>query len=151
MRRRVISLSVFLLLFTSVMSVSAATEQKKTSVNYKVDPEYEIMIPVNTDIPYQATETSYGTIQVKQAVLDPGKCIRVTLDSDGVLKNQEHAGAEIPYEILAGDSIFTSQTYTKAGEETELTVSIHPEDWKKARGGAYRTTVTFTVSYEDIQ
>ena len=150
MRKKIISLAVMLLLISSVVSVSAATK-KETSVNYKVDPAYEIVIPVNTDIPYQATETSYGKIQVKQAILDAGKCIKVTLDADGVLKNQDHAGAEIPYEIRNGDSHFTSQTYTKAGEETELTVFIQPEDWKKAVGGSYKTAVIFTVSYEDIQ
>lgn len=59
----------------------------------------------------------------------------------------------IPYQILgaeeAGAGPFTSAQYTKAGEETPLTIAIKKEDWKKAVAGEYADTVTFTISYVD--
>ena len=67
------------------------------------------------------------------------------------MKNEEHPEAKIPYQILAGDVPFTSQTYTKAGEETELHIAISEEDWDKAAGGSYQTVVRFKIAYVDKQ
>ena len=69
------------------------------------------------------------------------------------LKNSNNSKAVIPYQILAQDEAgsrpFTSAQYTKAGEETPLTIAIKKEDWKKAVAGEYADTVTFTISYVD--
>ena len=109
------------------------------------------MIPTSMDVSYQATESVYGKIRVENALLEADKCILVTMDSDGVLKNEAHPDAVIPYQILADGKPFTKQTYTKTGEETKLVVSIAPEDWKKAAGGSYKTAITFTISYVNRQ
>ena len=99
------------------------------------------------------TETSYGNIVVEQAQIEDGKCIQVSLLSDLNLKNSNNPKAVIPYQILAQDEAgsrpFTSAQYTKAGEETPLTIAIKKEDWKKAAAGEYADTVTFTISYVD--
>ena len=39
----------------------------------------------------------------------------------------------MPRKRRNGDVPFTSQTYTKAGEETELHIAISEEDWDKAK------------------
>ena len=92
-------------------------------------------------------------IVVEQAQIEDGKCIQVSLLSDLNLKNSNNSKAVIPYQILAQDEAgsrpFTSAQYTKAGEETPLTIAIKKEDWKKAAAGEYADTVTFTISYVD--
>ena len=95
----------------------------------------------------------YGNIVVEQAQIEDGKCIQVSLLSDLNLKNSNNSKAVIPYQILAQDEAgsrpFTSAQYTKAGEETLLTIAMKKEDWKKAAAGEYADTVTFTISYVD--
>ena len=116
-------------------------------------PGLPVTIPVDTSMQFNETETSYGNIVVEQAQIEDGKCIQVSLLSDLNLKNSNNSKAVIPYQILAQDEAgsrpFTSAQYTKAGEETPLTIAIKKEDWKKAAAGEYADTVTFTISYVD--
>ena len=135
--------------------IYAATTQSAGSatVTYHVDPAYQVTIPIDTGMQFNETETSYGEIVVEQAQIDEGKCIQVSLLSDLTLKNSNNTNAVIPYQILAQDESgshpFTSAQYTKAGEETQLTIVIKKEDWKKAVAGEYADTVIFTISYVD--
>lgn len=120
-----------------------------TTISYTVDPAYLVMIPENITVKYNEETAPYGKIQVTEAQLDEGKCIRVTLDSDGNLDNQTDGKSVLPYKILADGQPFTFADYTETGEETDLTIAIAKEDWKKARSGSYMDTVTFTIAYID--
>ena len=119
------------------------------SVTYQVDPSYEVVIPSDTTIPFMSEEAAFGTIQIKEAVLEEDKCILVEMNSGGYLINEENPNSQIPYQIINKDEPFTCQKYTKAGEETKLYISIKKEDWEKAIGGKYKTEITFTISYVD--
>ena len=141
MKKRSIRTGILFALLTPVLLICAenpiyaATTQTAGSatVSYHVDPAYHIV--------------------VEQAQIEDGKCIQVSLLSDLNLKNSNNSKAVIPYQILAQDEAgsrpFTSAQYTKAGEETPLTIAIKKEDWKKAAAGEYADTVTFTISYVD--
>lgn len=140
--------------FTPDLDPNAKTQTAgSATVSYHVDPAYQVTIPVDTSMRFNETETSYGNIVVEQAQIEDGKCIQVSLLSDLNLKNSNNSKAVIPYQILAQDEAgsrpFTSAQYTKAGEETPLTIAIKKEDWKKAAAGEYADTVTFTISYVD--
>ena len=148
MKKKGLIVAVLLALAVFGTSVSA-NAQNNISVTYQVDPSYEVVIPSDTNIPFLAEKTSYGTIQIKEAVLEEDKCILVEMDSSGVLVNEEYPDSRIPYRILNGEVPFTSQKYTKAGEETKLDISIKKGDWEKAMGGTYKTAITFTISYVD--
>lgn len=50
------------------------------------EPTYEVLIPLDAEIPYQETSYYYGKIAVKEALLERDKCIQVTLDYDGNMK-----------------------------------------------------------------
>ncbi len=161
MKKRSIRTGILFALLTPVLLICAenpiyaATTQTAGSatVSYHVDPAYQVTIPVDTSMRFNETETSYGNIVVEQAQIEDGKCIQVSLLSDLNLKNSNNSKAVIPYQILAQDEAgsrpFTSAQYTKAGEETPLTIAIKKEDWKKAAAGEYADTVTFTISYVD--
>lgn len=148
MKKKQLIVTVLLVLAFSVIPVSAKASNT-ISVMYQVDPSYEVVIPSYTDIPYMAEMTTYGTIQIKEAVLEEDKCILVEMNSSGVLVNEEYPQSTIPYQVLHENKPFTSQKYTKKGEETKLDISIKKEDWKKAMGGTYKAEITFTISYVD--
>lgn len=121
----------------------------QTTVTYQVDPVYEVEIPTTSTIPFQTSKCSYGKIIIREALLEQNKCIRVTMDSDGILTNQEDSCVGIPYQILEGNRPFTGRDYTRTGEETDLTIAIAQEDWNRATSGAYKTSVIFKISYVD--
>ena len=54
------------------------------------EPTYEVLIPLDAEIPYQETSYYYGKIAVKEALLERDKCIQVTLDYDGNMKNESY-------------------------------------------------------------
>ena len=138
-----------LLVFTILGMPLSAKALDSINVVYQVDPSYEVLIPANAEIPFMAENTTCGTIEVKEAVLEENKCILVNMNSGGALINEENPKAKIPYRILSDDKPFTAGKYTKAGEKTKLTISIKKEDWEKAAGGTYKTAITFTISYVD--
>ncbi|MGN0515210.1 MAG: hypothetical protein ACI4GD_13125 [Lachnospiraceae bacterium] len=138
------------LLTLALLAVPASAKASNTiSVMYQVDPSYEVVIPSYTDVPYLEETSTYGTIQIKEAILEVDKCILVEMNSSGVLINEEYPQSTIPYKVLHDNKPFTSQKYTKKGEETKLEISINKEDWKKAMGGTYKAAITFTISYVD--
>ena len=148
MKRKLAIAGAFLLMIVPAATV-CASQPNTTTVHYRVDPVYEVVIPSNATVPFQVSESTYGKIKVETAVLDENKCILVTMHSENVLSNQDYPKAKISYQILAGGKPFTEQTYTKAGEETTLTISIDQKDWNRAPGGTYKTAITFTISYVD--
>ncbi|MGN0429853.1 MAG: hypothetical protein ACI4E2_07320 [Acetatifactor sp.] len=148
MKKKQLFMAALLILAISGIPLSAKALDS-INVVYQVDPSYEVLIPTDAEIPFMAENTTYGTIQIKEAVLEADKCILVKMNSGGVLINEENPDATIPYRILCDGKPFTEQTYTKAGEETKLNISINKEDWKKAAGGTYKTAITFTISYVD--
>ena len=68
----------------AVFAISVSVKASNSiSVTYQVDPSYEVVIPSNTTIPYLTEKTFYGTIQIKEAVLEADKCILVEMNSLG--------------------------------------------------------------------
>lgn len=148
MKWKRLTVAVLLTLAASAIPVSARTAGT-ISVEYQVDPYYEVVIPSEADVSFMVEKTAYGTIAVQEAVLEDDKCILVEMNASGFLENEEDPQARIPYQILDENEPFTSQTYTKEGEGTKLDIFIKNEDWEKAKGGKYTTEVTFTISYVD--
>ncbi|MBU5430828.1 hypothetical protein KQI22_12280 [Kineothrix sp. MSJ-39] len=148
MKKKLLILTALLTFAVSAMTVSAKAPDK-TNVTYQVDPSYEVVIPSDTTVPFLTENATYGTIEIKEAVLEENKCILVKMDTSGAFVHEEHPKSVIPYQILKGEKEFKSQKYTKAGETTDLTISIKKADWEKARGGSYKTAITFTISYVD--
>ena len=147
------TLAIMMIATMSVTAFAADTDTKTTDTNIttSVAPTYTVTIPANTTVTFNATETSFGSIEVDAAQIHPDKCIKVALTYDGKLENSIDNSKVIPYVINAGDAEFTSATYLAAGDKTDLTINITQDDWNKAYAGDYSDTVTFTVSYETIE
>lgn len=138
-------------IFFTVMLANTVYANNTTTVSYTVNPAYTVLIPVDTEVEFNQLSESFGKIQVEKAQLDEGKCIEVSLSSDGVLKNKNNRSDVIPYQILKTSEAtpFVSARYHTAGEATPLTISIKQDDWNKAPSGDYSDTVIFTISYVD--
>ena len=119
-----------------------------TDVSFTVAPTYAVSIPEDVSVTFNDTETSWGSIEVTQAQIEPNMQIEVSLTAGNTLINQADNTQTLPYTVNSEDGVFTSGTYLAAGDKTDLTISITREDWNQAAAGAYEDTVTFTVSYE---
>lgn len=101
MKKKLLILTALLTFAISAMTVSAKAPGK-TNVTYQVDPSYEVVIPSDATVPFLTEKSAYGTIEIKEAVLEENKCILVKMDASGTLVNEKHPKSKIPYQILNG-------------------------------------------------
>lgn len=135
--------------FAAEINQDSNPKTTNATITTSIAPTYTVTIPADVDVAFNATATNFGSIEVTAAQLDPDKCIKVALTSDGKLENSVDNTKVIPYTVTSGETAFTSATYLATGEKTDLTINITADDWNKAYAGSYSDTVTFTVSYEN--
>ena len=80
MKKKLLILTALLTFAISAMTVSAKAPGK-TNVTYQVDPSYEVVIPSDATVPFLTEKSAYGTIEIKEAVLEENKCILVKMDA----------------------------------------------------------------------
>ena len=143
-------LAIALMASLSVTAFAANTTGGNADITTSIDPTYTVTIPADVNVAFNATETSFGTIEVVASQIHPDKCIKVALATDKELNNAIDNTKVIPYAIKDSEgAAFTSATYLTEGDKTELSIHITANDWNAAYAGDYSDTVTFTVSYED--
>lgn len=147
------TLTLSLILSLSVTAFATSVDQDDgspstagTEITTSITPTYVVTIPADTDIPFEATSTELGKIELTSAQLEPGYVVMVSA-SAGALTNDADAAATIPYTLESEGSAFTSAQYTAAGDSTTLDVSIEQTAWDSAYAGSYTGTITFTVTY----
>ncbi len=133
--------------FAETVDQDSESKTSDVTLTTSIAPTYTVTIPANVDVTFNAESTSFGSIKVDAAQIEPDKCIKVSLTTDGELNNQIDSTKTIPYTVKAGDNIFTSATYLASGDKTDLTINISEDDWNKAYAGEYKDTVTFEVAY----
>lgn len=139
---------VLVIVLTLSLSVTAfAADTRDTTITTSIAPTYTVTIPANTNVTFNTLSTSFGSVKLTAAQIDPGYAVKVELTASGTLKNQADASKTIAYTIKDADGAFTSAQYTTAGQETPLTINITQAAWNAAFAGQYSDTVTFTVSY----
>lgn len=149
-----LGVSLLMLISMSAMPVSAA-DNRSVVVSTEIAPAYIVTIPVDTAVAFNTINTDFGAVELTQAQLEPDKCVKVTLTSDGELNNTADNTKVIPYTIYEGtvanvtENVFVSAEYTTVGEKTDLTINITQDDWNKAYAGEYEDTVTFQIEYTD--
>ena len=94
MKKKLLILTALLTFAISAMTVSAKAPGK-TNVTYQVDPSYEVVIPSDATVPFLTEKSAYGTIEIKEAVLEENKCILVKMDASGTLVNEKHPKSKI--------------------------------------------------------
>ena len=145
-------LTVALLMSLSVIAFAANTTSGDADITTSIAPTYTVTIPADVNVAFNATETAFGTIEVTASQIHPNKCIKVTINTDKKLENSTDETKVIEYDIMdAEGNPFTSATYLTEGDKTELSIHITEDSWNKAYAGEYSDTVTFDVSYVDVQ
>ena len=142
--------------FAAEITESTDPQQGEAIITTAIAPSYIVTIPVDTAVTFNTINTDFGAVELTQAQLEPDKCVKVTLTSDGELNNTADNTKVIPYTIYEGtvanvtENVFVSAEYTTVGEKTDLTINITQDDWNKAYAGQYGDTVTFNIEYADI-
>lgn len=143
--------------------ITETTEQKGEAViTTEIAPSYIVTIPADTTVKFHDLTTDFGKVELTKAQLDPGKVVKVTVNSDGELNNAADASKVIPYMVTAQyatgaeDEVYvpfnvkgSDLTFDTAGQAFAMEIQITEDDWNKAYAGSYSDTVTFNVSYED--
>lgn len=140
---------VLVIVLTLALSVTAfaAEDNRNTKITTSIAPSYTVTIPADTNVTFNALSTSFGSVKLETAQIDPGYAVKVELNASGTLKKQADATKTIAYAINDANGPFTSAQYTTAGDKTDLTIDIAQDAWNAAFAGQYSDTVTFTVSY----
>ncbi len=155
MKKKLTCLALALALTLSLSVTAFATEIDQddgspatadTVITTSITPTYVVTIPADTDIPFEATSTELGDIELTSAHLEPGYVVTVSA-SAGALTNDADSAYAIPYTLESEGSAFTSAQYSAAGDYTTLDISIEQTAWDSAPAGSYTGTITFTVNY----
>lgn len=156
--KKSIAILLTLILTLSLSATAFAAEIKQDSdpktadveVTTSIEPTYTVTIPSNATVEFNAETTSFGAVTLDAAQIDPGYAVKVELNTDGTLENQADTTKTIAYTVNdASGAAFTAAEYTKAGENTPLTINITKDAWNAASAGDYKDIVTFTVSYAE--
>ena len=153
MKRIISSICAVTMLSALAVPFSASAESKGAVISTEIQPTYLVTIPADLNVVQNQEQTPFGAIKLEQAQIEPNKCIKVTLLSDGLLKHEQDATKTLAYTVNQEDgagTVFTSATYQTSGEKTDLTIGIKKDDWKSAFAGVYRNTVTFKIEYTDL-
>lgn len=133
--------------------ITQSTSQSgKTKVQFTIGPSYTVTIPAATDIPFNSTgaDTNLkGTLRLDAAQLELNHKITVSATVTP-LHDTATPAHTIPFTLRKDGAEFRSVDFTKAGDQVQLSVHIDPDDWKTVPAGKYEGSVTFTISYEQI-
>ena len=158
------------------MPITAFAAAEPTEINEQSDPQsadvlvtteiaptYIVTIPADTTVAFNDLSTDFGSVELTQARLDPGKQVVVSVDTDGELNNEADDSKIIPYMVTAQyatgavgeeympfDVSDRDLTFDTAGQAFAMEIQISEDDWNNAYAGEYSDTVTFNVSYEDV-
>lgn len=147
MMKKLTALVLIIVLTLSLSVTVFAADNRDTTITTSIAPTYTVTIPANTNVTFNTLSTSFGSVKLTAAQIDPGYAVKVELTASGTLKNQADSTKTIAYTIKDANGAFTSAQYTTAGDKTDLTIDITQAAWNAAFAGQYSDTVTFTVSY----
>lgn len=132
------------------------TEQTEgnTQLLARKDASYIVVIPKQTEIPFDSTSSAIGSIVYKEGNLEPDSYVTVKLKAKTNLTHTVNASYTIPYLICSEDKtvnfdIVNYNENTSTGTETPLTAEITKEAWEAAKAGSYKATLTFAISYNN--
>ena len=134
---------------TEITEGDGSPKSEEVTISASIAPTYTVTIPKDMEVEFNKTSTTFGTISLDEAQIDPGYVVKVELTASGLLKNKADTTKTIAYAINAGGTAFRSQEYTAAGQNTPLTIDITQQAWDQAYAGEYADTVTFTISYAE--
>ena len=126
------------------------TRSGSAVVSTEAAPSYTVLIPADTEIPFNSTSYAFGEVKLESGVLHKNAYVSVTLSNSGNLVNEDDSEAKIPYTVEDAEGVFESAAFNTVGDSKELTIKIAEDAWKVSRAGKYSDTNTFEISYEQV-
>ena len=137
--------------FATAVDEDTADKTVDAVITASIQPTYTVTIPEDVSVTFNETSTDFGSVELTAAQIEPDHAVQVDLDASGALKNAADESKTIAYAVNSEAGAFTTAQYDAAGESTALTIDITQEAWNAAYAGSYSDTVTFTVSYVEVQ
>jgi hypothetical protein len=138
--------SAYELFFTSY------PDQRGMNVTYTVDPTYTVTIPETVTIGAEGTEK---TVSAEGVIVEKGKYVSVTLDSNNDFTVRTAQGAELTYtvtangqNVAAGDEILAVNP--KDGKTGTANITFDIDETKIQYAGTYTGTAIFTIAVKDV-
>ena len=143
------SLAALALVSAMALPVSAAENMQKGDMNIQatVKSDYTLTVPSTMDIPFEQDSTKLEI--TVSGNIEKGKTISVTTDEKGVLKTE--TDSELPYTIESTELRWTDTELDNNREKGVVKTTnfiISQENWKAAKAGTYKGTVTFTADMQ---
>ena len=143
------SLAALALVSAMALPVSAAENMQKGDMNIQatVKSDYTLTVPSTMDIPFEQESTKLEI--TVSGNIEKGKTISVTTDEKGVLKTE--TDSELPYTIESTELRWTDTELDNNREKGVVETTnfiISQENWKAAKAGTYKGTVTFTADMQ---
>ena len=143
------SLAALALVSAMALPVSAAENMQKGDMNIQatVKSDYTLTVPSTMDIPFEQESTKLEI--TVSGNIEKGKTISVTTDEKGVLKTE--TDSELPYTIESTELRWTDTELDNNREKGVVKTTnfiISQENWKAAKAGTYKGTVTFTADMQ---
>lgn len=108
---------------------------------------YEISIPADTVIPWEAAEQALGEVTASKLQLAYDHVVRVTVDSQNAfnLVNDADATKTIGYTLSGADAM----VFAPGAIDTvyPLSVAVSEDQWAQAAAGRHADVLTFTAEY----
>lgn len=158
--RKILSavLAAVLFISFSLTAFAAASEQTLDSTNKSGDvvisakasrPDYEVSIPADSVIPWEASSTAIGEVKAVKMLIEPRKTVRVSVTSENSfnLVNSEDSSKKIAYTLEGAENI--AFLPGDIGKGFPISVNIDAEQWAAAAAGEHRDVLTFVIEYTD--
>lgn len=164
MKKIILLISSFVLIISLsinvfAMDISVRTLIGETSTlnedNNQGNVEMEIVVaPTYTvTIPETVTLDETATIKAENVLTEANKAVKVAItgtDKDGNFQVTSDDNTKIDYEIKKGSAVMGIGEGILFEEDGNVSLSFDRIETEQVFAGTYTGTVTFTVSYEDI-
>lgn len=118
-----------------------------TKITTSIKPTYTVVIPSETTIQFDHTETNLrGTLHLSAAQLDPDHKVTISA-TPNALVNQADSNKTITFTLYEGTKTFSSADFFDTKKKVELSVHIDQSAWNNAPAGNYTGSVTFKIAY----
>ncbi len=142
-----VGLAIMLLALCAVPAFAADVVGEVQISTQSEEAAYEISIPADTVIPWEAPEQVLGNVAATKLQLEPGYVVRVTVASENGynLVNDADATKAIGYTLVGADAM----VFQPGAIDTvyPLSVTVSAGQWAQAAAGRHADVLTFTAEY----
>lgn len=130
-------------------------DQYRSSFKLKLklvsNAEFTVVIPADVQIPWGENTHTMDDLCMEDCFLPSDAHVDVSVDSNNS-SCMRYGDASIPYKLLSGEEEFKKHQFTDV-DKVPLSVNVTNDAWSEAPviSDKYEDTLTFTVSYQEVE